>query len=337
MNPSAIPFEIPDRFLAAVGTGIVRRIGTTLRDRGTGRILAHLQETSFLPDAFGAGNPVGLILWAGRLASSIAANVQLEQVKSMLSTLQLLNMASLAASVVGIGVSAAGFSLVLQRVRNVEQRIVGLHQDVSAGRRAAERVDVRFATANQAEIDNLLSRAEEAWVRSDAVEVWKRLEGRLDEAQQYWRCLVAGRVGKSIFLDPNFTLEEAMAGYEAILILAAARIQILLLIEQLAGAQHYAREFCRWHEEVMFNLAAIDIATARSQQLAEKRGISEEDARSELLHQTNGFVKGIHEVHLHSEHRPALLQAIADKGLRGRDYVETLRGWKDSPLVVLPA
>jgi hypothetical protein len=67
-----IPFEIPDRFLVLVAKGVVLRIGTTLRDRSTGRIVAHLQETRLWQEAISSvlgsgGNPASLLLSAANL------------------------------------------------------------------------------------------------------------------------------------------------------------------------------------------------------------------------------------------------------------------------------
>jgi hypothetical protein len=339
-----IPVEIPNRFLTAVAVRAVRRIGTTLRDRATGRILAHLQETGYLQSLVGTGqsvastggNPVGLLLSAGQLASSIAANVQLEQVKAMLSTLQLLSGVSLAASVVGIGVSVAGFALVLRRLDNVERSIAGVRGEAVAARLAAERVDIQLATANRAVIEYLLYRAEEAWVRSDAVEVWKQVEGPMDQAQRYWRGLVGGRAGPSIFRDPHFTLGEAAAAYEAAPHLASARLQTLLLIEQHAGALHYAQEFHDWHERVVGALVATDLADARSGVVAERERISEEDARARLLRLSRDFLDGVREVQLQVSGRPAVVQVLIDRGIGGREYIEAVRARADVPLLVLP-
>jgi len=73
-----IPFDIPNRFLPAVTAGTARRIGTTLREATTGRIIAHLQETRLLQEGAGhlvgfEGNPVSLMFSSAQLASSLWA------------------------------------------------------------------------------------------------------------------------------------------------------------------------------------------------------------------------------------------------------------------------
>jgi hypothetical protein len=336
-----IPFEIPGRFVNDVATRILRRIGTTLRDSKTGQIVAHLQETRLLQDLSGGlvspgPHPATLLLSAARLGSSVWANVQLQQVKDMLHTLGMLNAATLAASVVGIGVSSAGFALVLQRLQRVEHVLQAVHRDVREGRRFAERADLRLAASHRAVVDSLLCRADEAWHRSDIERVWRELDGPLDQEQRYYRQLLGGQGSGSIFLHGSFSFEEAVAAYEAVLTLAAVRIQVLLLIEEQAAALHHAEEFHRWHDSTLQRLRPIDIATARSRELADREGIREEDARARLLRWSESFMDGVREAQLAVADRPGLLCYLRKRGIRGRDYVEALREQRDHPMLVLP-
>jgi len=338
---NSIPFEPPDRFLTELLAGSLRRIGTTIRDAQTGRMVGHLQETRLLPELMqkclptAGGGPAGFILQAGQLVSSIGANIQLEQVKTMLLALKLMTGATLAASVAGIGVSAAGFALVLRRLGQLEHNLAGVQREVVAARLVAERIDIRIATHDWARIESLLTRGDEAWVRSDADKVWKDLEGPLDQEQHYWRGLVGGQVAPSIFLDPHFTLEQAAAAYESALTLAATRIQTLLLLEQHAAARHHAREFHQWHDRSLSTLRPVAIASARSRQVAEDDGISEQDARSKLLQQSSEIIDSVREIELHVAERPAVIQNLMERGIKGRAYVEALRDCTEVPVLIL--
>jgi hypothetical protein len=338
-----IPFVIPDRFIEAVRNGTMRRIGTTVRDVVSGQIRGHLQETqllqrvlqSCLPTAAGGGK-VGILMAAGRIASSLATtNRRLQQIQHALSALQMLTGASLAASVIGIGVSIAGFAMVLRRLELLDQGLADLQRQAVAARLAAEKVGDLIATHDQARTEHLLQRAEEAWLRSDAESVWREVDGPLDQEQRYWRALLGGQVAPSIFHDPRFTLDQAVAAYELVLTLAAVRIQTLLLIEQHAAARHHAEEFHRWHDAVMFAIKPIDVARARSRQEAETTGSSEADARARLLLPSEEFVASVREIQLQVADRPAVIQSIMDRKIRGRAYVEALREREDVPLVVL--
>lgn len=327
-----IPFEVPDRFVGMIAAGTARRLGTTIRDAASGRILAHLQETSLLPTTLGA-NPIGLLLSGGQLASSVVANYQLEQVKRMLSGLRVLTSASLAVSVVGVGVSVAGFALVMRRLRDLEGQVAGVGREVLAARLAAERAELRLETRDGSRAESLLYRAEEAWDRSDARDVWRQLEGPLDEEQRYWRALVGDGTGRSVFLDGRFTLEQAVAAYGSVLTLAAARVQALLLLDETEAARRQTEELCRWHEQTMLGLTAVDLARVRAKQLAAAAGLREVDARARLLDTSHRFLTHVCEIHLGLAGRQELVRSLAERGVSGCQYLHELRRRQDTPLV----
>ena len=84
-----IPFSIPTEFVASLAEGNLIRVGTILKETGTGRIVAHLQETGIAQQLLsGIGGSPFLPLIALNLASSGYANVQLGQLKTMVQGLQ---------------------------------------------------------------------------------------------------------------------------------------------------------------------------------------------------------------------------------------------------------
>jgi hypothetical protein len=254
----------------------------------------------------------------------------------MLSALQMLNVTTLAASVAGVGVSVAGFALVLRRLQSVEQGIDHILQEIARTRRTAERLDIRMVARDRAKTEALLHRSESAWHRSDATQVWRELEGQLLVEQTYWQKLLGDRAASSLLCDARFTLEQATGAYETVLLLAAAHVQTLLLIGEERAAQHHAKEFHNWHDQLLLDLTPIDIATARSRHLAEQEGLREEDARARLLRRANEFVQvGREAQHLVAQ-RPLLIETLQTKGIRGREYIEAVRERTDTPVLLLP-
>jgi hypothetical protein len=345
MSSGCIPFRPPEECIPGLLNGTFTRWGPLIRDVASGRWVRLLQETgltqdlvqtTLTPGVGGAGGYAGLILSGGHLFSSIAANVQLEQVKAMLSTLQLLTGATMATAVVGVGVSAVGFALVLRRLEQVERSLAGINQEAVAARLLAEKLDVRLRTRDWARTQSLLHRGEEAWGRSDAESVWRQIEGPLYEEQLYWRGLIEGKVGPSLFCDPRFSLPEAILAYESALTLASSRVQTLLLLEELPAACRHAQEFQEWHERVVSGLKSIDLARARSRQEADRRGLAEDDAYARLLREGRDFMEGVHEIQSHLDQRPTVLQQLRERGVSGREYVAALRERTDVPFVMVP-
>ena len=128
-----------------------------------------------------------------------------------------------------------------------------------------------------------------------------------------------------------------MSAYEAALTLAAARVQTLLLLGEMAAARGHAQEFHQWHNRTMFGLTPVEIADARSGELSRRTGMREGDARSQLLPSAREFVRTAREIQLLTADRADVIQALITRGVAGRAYVESLRGRTDAPLFILPA
>lgn len=336
MNP--IPFIVPDDLIPRILAGTARRIGTTVRDTATGRIIAHIQETGLLQETVGRFLPTagGLMLSAGDLVSSVAANAQLAQVRQMLSGLQLLTAGGLAASVAGIGVSAAGFALVLHRLRGLEAVVCRVREDVAGVSRMAQAVLARQQTRDWARQESLLERADEAWERSDGEDVWRSLEGPLHEEQVFWQGLIDGAAGRPVFLDADVPLGQAAACYESAVSLAAARVQCLVLIGETIAAVRQATSFLDWHEKLLAGLSSVAIARTRSGPTAARTGADESDVRVALLYRARGLVEGVTDVQLNLSSQPALLTHLAAECIDGREYLACLRQRADTPLLLLP-
>jgi hypothetical protein len=185
-------------------------------------------------------------------------------------------------------------------------------------------------------MEALLYLSEEAWHRSDSRDVWRQLDRPLAEEQHYWQGLVGGVWGPSILLDGRFNLEQAVAAYESALALASARLQVLLLLGELAAARHYAEAVKDWHDKAVLPLTTPDIVRCRVRVLAEATGLCEADARAQLLEKSRNFLAVVSEVQFHLADRPSLIEHLMDRGIDGYSFVKELRGRQDVPLLLLP-
>ena len=160
--------------------------------------------------------------------------------------------------------------------------------------------------------------AEEAWERSDQVSVWKDLQLPLLQQLNHEQCLLGKAGTSSIFLDGRFAFEEAVAAYESVLLLDAARFQTLLLMGEENAAMVYAQNVLTWHRSSVFQLLPDEIARTRSKNLAEQDGRREPDVRSELRRSAEAFIETVFEIDRHLTERIELLAYLIDKGIRGR-------------------
>ncbi|MBI3822047.1 MAG: lipase family protein [Planctomycetes bacterium] len=302
-----------------------------LRD-AAGQVVGFLQETGLLQKTI-ANEAVGGIIGE---AGEIAKNAPLGQVFSLLSSLRLLNGATLAATVVGIGVNVAGFALVLNRLKRVELIASDAKREAIAARLAAERVDVQLAARNLGDTMAHLQLAEEAWSHSDPVSIWKSLQLPLVQQISYEQCLLGKGARNSIFLDDRFAFEEAIAAYESLLLLDAARFQTLLLMEEKRAALFAAETFLAWHRDAVFQLTPDEIARATSLRRAGDDTRKEPDVRRDLLRMAETFKERVLEINQHVAARIELIRYLIAKEMSGRAYVDECRQNMDSPLMILP-
>jgi H+/gluconate symporter-like permease len=146
-----IPFDLPLQFLPGLATGDIVRYGAILKDAGTGRILGHLQESgiaqSLLSQALSsATSPLSLASSVVNTGSSIYTAIQVRQLKAMMETLQALQVATLGVSLVGVGVSVAGFLYMRKRFNSLDGRISCRPSSLSTCWRASPSSPLHFGS-----------------------------------------------------------------------------------------------------------------------------------------------------------------------------------------------
>ncbi len=364
-----IPFIIPDKFAADIANGTIKRFGTLLIEGN--KIRGHVQEASLLqqilfsinPSAFffGSGNlassiganvqlsqikgmlsvlkllPASVFLDSTNLVSSVAANVQLQQIKNMLGGLQLLGSATLAASVAGIGISAVGFALVNKKLNFLQQKITTIESAIQQANISLKYLAVRQKSRDFAKLQALLAQGEEAWSRSDKFSIWKKLAYHLMEEDQYYRLLLGdSQVGRSLLLEDTFPLEESVALFDAFLAVTSSRLQALLLINECEAAKHYAEDVDRWYRKAFDHISPIDIVSCKAPFESRQTKRKLEDVKHEMLQKTKPFMGTVREIQLNTATRPQLIQALSEQNIDGYAYIRALRQETASPILILP-
>lgn len=109
-----LPFEVPERF----GGPLYERFGAIIKEKATGRIVGHVQEAFWgrVGDTLLQGGPLDLLTDGLQIA-------QLAKLQRTVETVQTLATISATASVASLGVSVAGFALVLARLGRMDQKL----------------------------------------------------------------------------------------------------------------------------------------------------------------------------------------------------------------------
>lgn len=311
----SIPFDPPERFLAGLASGEYERYGAILKDAVSGRIVGHLQETSALQSLFKVGvgfDPTGLTSLVG-VAQNAAISHKLDAMQSMMGTMQTLQIATLASSVVGIGVTAASAAMILHRLNGIDQaleRIEGSISDLPAKWRDMNLRKLLGTLRTSTE------RLQEADMRSDAERVVLAEEDRLnfvfDELHDgICTLVVEARV------DPDL-LRSLLAG---LALCASAQIKSLIWLDMKEAAAFRAQRQCTKLRDLAFLMPRKDMAERL-------KGGSE---------QAIAISNDCSEIRLRTASQPDLARSLIHHGIHGREFIEQIQSEETEPLLIFPA
>ena len=164
LSTGNIPFEIPARLLARFETGELIRYGTILKDVATGKIVGHVQETGLAQSLLssvlsGVPTPLSLVGDLLNVGAQLHTARQVAQLKALVESLQTLGMATLGVSLVGVGVSVAGFAYMHKRFNRLDARFNEVLHALERGFEEQRKAALR---AQLARTRSLLDRAQHA-------------------------------------------------------------------------------------------------------------------------------------------------------------------------------
>jgi hypothetical protein len=169
---NSIPFSFPDHLISHFAAGDSVRFGAILKDAATGRIVGHVQETglahSLLSKLIGGGVPTPFSLIGNLVGAAVEIDTdrQIQQVKDQIAqsqqlvqALQVLQIANLAVSIVGVGVTVAGFVHVHRRLNAIDRKLDLVMESMKGGFDAQRRAALR---RQMSRVQELVRRAHDA-------------------------------------------------------------------------------------------------------------------------------------------------------------------------------
>lgn len=321
----SIPFEIPASLLTRYASGDLVRSGTLLREVGTGRIVAHLQETAAFTRVAGSGlNP-----------ASMAANgiqiYQNEQIKAGLALVQSLQVANLALTGIGIGVSVAGFAVVCRKLDRIESRLGEIAAALKRVTKGIEAIQDHLVRSELAALRAELRRIEEAWSRTDAEAQWRIASDRLLTLEQTF--FDHARSLKTV--GDEGVLREQMV--DAFALSAGARISALLAANEDGVARKAGHYFGRSLAELTGALGAPHFLR---EMLTHEQAATDPAKRLDVIERlrpdAGQRANALREREDAAATTPLTIAALASSGVSGREWLERARGELSAPLICLP-
>lgn len=324
-------FAVPE---ALADPLLYERMGAVIKDVGTGQIAGHVQELGgwglISKLAIPGGNPIGL-------ATEAVQIVQLHRIQQTLNTVQTLATVGAVASVASLGVSVAGFAVVIQKLNRMERKLDQVLTETAKVRKLVERLHVKVDALPMAVLSARLEEISMAQLydeprRRDSL---RDSVEKLAELRHFYAALLA---------DPEF----CALGTDNILALLDAQERLMaacqgeLHAEFLLGGDPRVMAN-RWHnQQEAFN------AIAWQDRASLYELIEQGDRDSGVFMVTPpsarlAKVEQVNEIRAESTARlasvPALATFLAEKDISASQYLQLLSAQEGAgePLVVIDA
>jgi hypothetical protein len=312
-----ILFEIPAVYEAAVRGGSLVQVGGLLKDAMSGRIVAHLQESGIAQQLIsnamlGASSPIGfatkMVSDLGNTGSGIYTAIQVNQIKTMVAGLQALQIATLGVSLVGVGVSVAGFVYMHKRFNALDDKIEKLMEAVNSGFESQHKVALR---SHLSQVAGLIQQATQAHTLSNPSREYSRIAENLAaeaahfEGELEFVVKVSGKIDLAIFWQLAQTLMTCNS----------ARIDCRLRSNELRNALTVAEDVAGNYGKLFGTLTPISFTASEETNAATVRVLKDiTDAAAT---------------------KPYLIDYLHSRRIDGPSYLARLEGEKERPLLML--
>lgn len=316
-------FAVPPKYQALLAAGKLIRRGALLIDPQAGQIVAHLQETQKLAQAFGLmGNPASLALNIAQQGIGALNTIQLEQVKKRLDQVQQtlgviegLQAANLATSLVGIGVTVVSTAIVCQRINLLRDDIKTLEREVGAFRDEwrMTRLQELLGTAM-----TCVERVGSSRHRNDPVKVLTDAETVLHEVFNETH-----RSGQALLKMENIPIEAIQVVIDGLMISGATRIKALLLLDEGAEARLAAERQVRALGDLTLTMPS-DVLMSKLTGIANPVEVTRQV--SAVLSEARSQAASV----------PHLVEHLDRNGMRPSEFLRIADEEKDAPILFLP-
>jgi hypothetical protein len=311
-----------------------------VRDVSTGRGIAFLQETSvfhsFIDSAL---RGVGATLQGGFNPLSVIAAVQNHQIKqrlaelqSSLAVIQNLQFGTLAVSGLGIGLSVAGFAMMLRKLNDIKHHLdnIELKIDRITADRRADEIRMIFADVGTQinSVETLSARSNKFSSAEAAERALSTSAGRLEAFFQQQSSLMRAGPVSPADMDMLWSLGAAIR------LCHEAGLRALFSVDELLAAQQLAELRALRVYDLTHDLAPDALARLSCQDA--KDAASYTKARRLALPQAETLVQGLRDSVASISSQSELARTLIEKNISGSDYIKEIEKNNSEPLLVLP-
>ncbi|WOX05957.1 hypothetical protein [Microbulbifer pacificus] len=318
-----IPFDVPAKYIAGLEQGNLTRIGALIKDSSSGQIVAHVQETGVLGNLAHSGLCSALSPLTA--VSSVGSNIQLAQLKSMVEGLQVLQFANLGATVAGLGISCAGFAVLNNRIRKLQESLEGVAESIlyAIGEMRASQVREHLAQVNFAVEEGALLEA-----NGGGELEWHSVSQTLGRETQYYLGEVKYLLSRNEFEQESFEqfLELSCLAFKA-------RLQAFFHMGRLDLAMGAAQKMSHDFNIVLDPVSPIALAKKLPWT---NSACAEQDLRKNL-EGTRLLVQSVRDSQDCLASIPELIQTLTLRKINGAEYIRSAKSNLNDPVLILEA
>ena len=330
-----ILFTIPPEFVSRLTSGNLIRIGTLLKESGTGRIVGHIQETGITQHLFNgirysAFPPLAAIDAGAKIlttVSSVYSNVQLHQLKKLVEGMQSLQYLNLGVAITGIGVSVIGFAIMNSKLKNIESSLTQLSSKLDSHFQNLLERDLR---KHYSHVYTLLEKSELAYKLTNPASEWLNIASQLADESGFFRGEVAHLLaGNSFNIDLFTSLLKSLS------ICNASRIECLMLANELHAAQDLSVNIGQNYSVLFDDMNPIKLANMTTiDNSASHKNKDNTVLRNHQL-QMKELVQGVRDITDAALTKPMLIENIIEQGISGHEFISMLKNEKENPLLLV--
>ena len=267
-----LPYTVAKEMLPGLESGAVEITGALIKNTATGRIVGHVQATGLLHKALAAGaqhapdllDSLGPVTGLTGMIQDQRIIGRLDAMQQTLGGLQVLQLAGLATSVIGIGVTVAGTALMLRRLNAVDGAVARVEAKLDDLPRKWTEGKMRDRIRA---VGTALSRIDEAGARRDPDAVMKDAERDLHHD---FDALHAGAI--DLLGAARLVARLVAALLAAMSVCSGAQMKALLWLDEKEAALRRASDQAAKLRQLAWE-APADVLRDRTQESATARAL----------------------------------------------------------------
>jgi len=326
-----IPMQIPEQFLSRILSGELVRHGTVLKDAVSGQIIGHLKEAG----SFGAVmsqlpiTPLGFLSESVNLAVNIKQSIQLSKIQQAITALQVTANIGAVASVASMGISVAGFAVVMKRLKRVETKLDSVAGDIQSIRKVLDQCNLKWEAMTSSKLAHASERlilAEESTTRKSDLLIESNSE--FSGLRHYFYFLLS-QLNPSFNADLNIEqVRELLSRY---FVAAMGQLHSEFLLNDLDA---YRKTLSLVYEEGK-TLADFDVLDVFRNRSDSRPPLDINFDHKQLMNEVRGLKLYVTETVDRIESSHVELEFLEQSHIDSVDYLEFLKN-QESNLVLIP-